>query len=184
MAGGRGVDEDQVGGAVPLQLLDLAEYQHVTDARDGGRDHVEDPGVGQPLRHPFQAVVLEILHQRVVGGEPPGPDRGPSTWRGRHQQDFFVAEVPMATEGGRDARLAFELDDKNRFARPGSHLGQRCAHGRLAHAALAGDDDDVALCAEGIHVHAGPSVVARLRPQIDRRPKILVTPLESANARR
>ena len=75
MAGGRGVHHDQVGGAVPLQLLDLAEDQDVADARDGGRDHVEDPGVRQPLGDPSQAVVLEILHQRVVGREPPGPDR-------------------------------------------------------------------------------------------------------------
>ena len=58
------------------------------------------------------------------------------------------------------------------------------AHRRLAHAALAGNDDDVALCAEGTHVHAGPSVVAGPHPQIDRRPKILVTPLESDHPRR
>ena len=137
-----------------------------------------------------QAVVLEILHQRVVGREPPGPHRARRDARaarsrgGRYEQDFFVAEVPVAAEGGRDARLALELDDEHRFARSGGHLGQRRAHRRLAHAALAGDDEDVALCAEGPHVHAGPSVVAGLPPQIDRRTKILVTPLESGDPRR
>ena len=194
VAGGRGVHQDQVGGAVPLELLDLAEDQHVADARDGGRNDVEDPGVRQPLRHALQAVVLEILHQRVIGREPPGPDRagrdpgpvraGRSTRHRGCQQDFVVAQVPLAAEGGRDARLALELDDEHRFACSGSHLGQCRAHRRLAHAALAGNDDDVALCAEGTHVHAGPSVVAGPRPQIDRRPKILVTPLESGHPRR
>ena len=190
VAGGGGVHQDQVGDAVPLQLLDLAEDQHVADARDGGRDDVEDPGVRQPLGHALQAVVLEILDQRVVGCEPPGPDRAgggppvrPATGR-RCQQDFFVAQVPVAAEGRRDARLALELDDQHRFACSGGHLGQGRAHGRLAHAALAGNDEDVALCAEGTHVHAGPSVVAGPRPQIDRRPKILVTPLESDHPRR
>ena len=90
----------------------------------------------------------------------------------------------MAAEGGRDARLALELDDEHRFACSGGHFGQCRAHRRLAHATLAGDDEDVALCAEGTHVHAGPSVVAGPRPQIDRRPKILVTPLESDHPRR
>ena len=71
-----------------------------------------------------------------------------------------------------------------RFPCSGSHLGQCRAHRRLAHAALAGDDENVALCAEGPHVHAGPSVVAGPRLQIDRRPKILVTPLESDHPRR
>ena len=79
---------------------------------------------------------------------PPAP-AGPRRSRG-----------PRAAEGGGDARLALELHDEDRFARVGGHAGQRRGHGRLAHATLAGDDEDVALCAEGTHVHAGPSVVA------------------------
>ena len=181
MTCGRGIHQDQVGDAVPFELLDLAEDQHVSDARNGGRNDVEEAGAGQPLRHPFQSVVFEILDERIIRGEPPGPNRAPSARCTRRQQGLLVAQVPVATEGGRDARLALELDDEHRFACSGGHPGQRRGHGRLAHATLAGNDEDVALCAEGIHVHAGPSVVAGLRPQIDRRAKILVTPLESAH---
>ncbi len=46
------VDQDQVGQGLAVELLDLAQHQHVTDARDGRRDHVEDPRVGQPLGDP------------------------------------------------------------------------------------------------------------------------------------
>ena len=83
--GGRGVHQDQVGDAVPLQLLDLAQHQHVADARDGGGDHVEDPRAGQPLGDPLQAVVLEILDQGVVGREPAGPDRALGRPARRHR---------------------------------------------------------------------------------------------------
>ena len=184
VARGRGVDQDQIGGPLPLQLLHLAEHQHVADARNGGRDHVEDPGSGQALGHAPQAVVLEILHERVVGRQPPCAHRPAGSGPARGEQDFFVAEVPVAAEGGRDPRLALEFHDEHRFAHPGSHLGQGRGHRRLAHATLAGDDEDVALCAEGPHVHAGPSVVAGPEPQMQRRPKILVTPLESDHPRR
>ena len=187
VAGGRRVDHDQVGDGRPLQLLDLAQDEHVADAGDGGRHHVEHAGAGQPLGHPPQAVVLEILDERVVGGEPPGPHRAsPAAGArpGRRQQDLLVAQVLPPAEGGGDPGLALELDDEDRSARLGSHAGQRRAHRRLAHATLAGDDEDVALCAEGPHVHAGPSVVAGLAPQIDRPPKILVRTLESDHPRR
>ena len=192
MASGRRVDHDQVGGRLPLQLLHLAQDQHVADAGDGRRDHVEHPRVRQSLGHAPQAVVLEVLDERVVGGEPPGPHlparppggRPPAGGPSGHQDDLLVVEVLVATEGGGNAGLALEFHDEDRFAGAGGHLGERRAHRRLAHAALAGDDEDVALCAEGTHVHAGPSVVAVSAPQIDRRPKILVKPLERGHPRR
>ena len=132
--------------------------------------------------------------ERVVGREPPGPHRAR---RPAARPDPAVRPAQPVRAGlprsrgprarpkaAGDAGLALELHDEDRFAGPGGHLGQRRAHRRLAHAALAGDDEDVALCAEGPHVHAGPSVVAGPAPQIDRRPKILVKPLESGSPRR
>ena len=97
MAGGRCVHQDEVGQRLALELLDLAQHEHVADAGDGRRDHVEDPRARQPLGDPPQAVVLEILHERVVGGEPPGPDRSrdapPDPAAGGRQQDLVVAQV-------------------------------------------------------------------------------------------
>ena len=71
--GGRGVDDDQVRRATPLELLDLAQHEHVTDAGDGGRDHVEHPRARQALGDASQPVVLEVLDQRVVRREPTRP---------------------------------------------------------------------------------------------------------------
>ena len=69
MAGGGRVDEDQVGGAGPLERLDLAEHEDVLHAGDGGRHHVERARVDEPLRDPPQPVGLEVLDEGGVGGE-------------------------------------------------------------------------------------------------------------------
>ena len=80
----------------------------------------------------------------------------------RASTDLLVAEVLALPEGGGDPGLALELHDEDRFADAGCHRGERRAHCRLADATLARDDEDVALCAEGPHVHAGLSVVPGL----------------------
>ena len=82
MAGGGRVDDDQVGDRLALELLDLAEDEHVADARDGRRHHVDHPRADQPFGDAAQAVVLEVLHQGVVGRDPPGPHRALSRRRG------------------------------------------------------------------------------------------------------
>ena len=182
MPGGGSVDDDQVGEGLAFELLDLAEDQHVADAGDGRRHHVEDPRARQPFGHAPQAVIFEILHERVVGRQPPGPHRAgrPAVGsdRGARQQDLFVAQVLVPSERRGDAGLALELHDEDREPGVGGHPGQRRGHGRLADATLAGDDEDVALCAEGTHVHAGPSVVAGFAPQRGRSRQDLVKTLE------
>ena len=75
--GGRGVHHDQVGHLVALELLDLAQDQHVADAGDGGGDHVDHAGADQALGDPLQAVVDQVFDQGIVGGDPAGPD-GPA----------------------------------------------------------------------------------------------------------
>ena len=62
-----------------LELLDLAQHQHVADAGNGGRHHVEHARAGQPAGHPSQAVALEILDQGVVGRDAPAADRALAT---------------------------------------------------------------------------------------------------------
>ena len=154
VARGRCVDHDQVGSAPLLELLHLAQHQHVADARNGGRHHVEHAGPGQPPRHPPQAVAFEILDQRVIGRDPPTPDRALApAGRIPPQDRLLVLEVARPPEGAGQAGLALELDDEHRKSGLSSHPGQRCRHGRLAHTTLAGDDEDVALCGESRRVH-------------------------------
>ena len=77
VAGGGRVEHDQVGRAGPLELLDLAEHEDVLDAGRGGGDDVERAArCTSRLRDPAHAVVLEVLEQRVVGRERPGPHVG------------------------------------------------------------------------------------------------------------
>ena len=73
--GGRGVDDDEVGHARPLELFDLAQDEHVADAGDGGRDDVEHAGGHDALRDPVEAVIGQVLEQRIVGGEAAPADR-------------------------------------------------------------------------------------------------------------
>ena len=156
------VDQDQVGHLGPLQLLDLAQDQDVPDAGDRGRHHVQDAGVRQPLGHALQPVVLEILDQRVVGRQAPGPHP-------LGQGLLLVAQVVPPAEGRGDPGLALELDDEHRFPGVGGHARHGRGHGRLADATLAGQHEDVALSQEGPHVHVAPSVLAVLAPA-DRSP--------------
>jgi len=149
----RTVHHDQVGRPLALELLDLAQDEDVADARNGRRHHVEDTRASQALGHPAQAMVLEVLDEGVIGGEPTSPHPG-------RQLGLLVAQVGGHSEGSRDAGLALELHDEDGAPGPCSHAGQGRAHGRLAHAALAGDQEDMALSTKGRHVHARPSVVA------------------------
>ncbi len=176
MPGRRRVDHDQVRHLRPLQLLDLAQDQDVPDAGDGGRHHVQHPRVRQPLGHALQPVILEILDQRVVRCQPPGPHPF-------GQRLLSVAQVVGPAEGRGDPRLALELDDEHRFSGVGGHARQRRGHRRLADATLAGHHEDVALSTEGADVHVGPSVVAVLATPIARPPKIQVRTLESRKSR-
>ena len=73
MPGGGRVDQDQVGGAGPLELLHLAEHEDVLHARDGGRHHVEGPRAAEAReirRRPWSS---RYSSERLVGGEGAGP---------------------------------------------------------------------------------------------------------------
>ena len=74
MAGRGGVDHDQVGAALLLETLHLAEHEDVLHPGDRRRDHVERAGLDQSLRDPLQPVVLEPVAERRVGGEGAAPD--------------------------------------------------------------------------------------------------------------
>ena len=74
MPGRGGVDHDEVGAALLLETLHLAEHEDVLHPGHRGRDHVERAGLHEPLRDPLQAVVLEPVAQRGVGGERAAPD--------------------------------------------------------------------------------------------------------------
>ena len=91
---------------------------------------------------------------------------------GRAEDRPVVAQVAVLAEGGGDARLALELDDQDRQADSGGHAGQGRHHGGLAHAALAGHDQDLALAAEGADVHDARSVVSDHR--VDGSPRVRV----------
>ena len=86
--------EDQVGGAGVLERLHLAEHEDVLHPGHGRGDDVERPRLDQPLRDPPQAVVLEVVEQRLVGREGAGPDPG-------RELGLLVAEGWLAEAGRR-----------------------------------------------------------------------------------
>ena len=163
VAGGRRVEDDEVGGAVgasrPLELLDLAEHEDVADAGHGGGDHVERAGGHQPLREPPEAVLAEVLEERVVGGERAGPDR-PRAPRRRGQLHLVVGER-IHVEHRRQPALALDLDDEGGQAGPGRGAGEHGRHRRFADAALARHDDDTGSREESGVVHVPGSLRRR-----------------------
>ena len=112
MAGGGGVEDDQVAVAGPLELLDLAQHEDVLDAGRGGGHDVERPGGHQAPGDPAHAVVLEVLEQGVVGGERAGPHVGRALGAAGRRRSR-----PRRSRGARrrtvgQARLALDLDDQ------------------------------------------------------------------------
>jgi hypothetical protein len=171
--GGRSVDQDQVGDALLLDLLDLAEDEDVADPGDRPGHDVDDPGRQESLGEALHPVVVEVFEQSVVGRDGPGVDD--AWWNHRPLVDrpgsqvggaggvqhlTGIAEPPGTAEGGRDPGPALQLDHQDGQAGAGGQVGQCGHHGGLADTALAGHDQDPALAAEGADVHDAPSVVS------------------------
>ena len=152
---GRGrVEHDQVRGAGTLELLDLAEHEHLADAWDGRRHDLEHAARHQALGHTPQAVVLEVLHEGVVRGDHPAP-HAPWPVERLVEHRFVVVEGGLQPEQARQPACVVELDHEHLEPGIGRHPSERRRDGRLADTALAGDDDDVALPAECLAIHSG-----------------------------
>ena len=148
MPGGGRVEDDQVGGVGPLELLHLAQHEDVAHAGDRGGDHVERPRPTEPFRDPSHTVGVEVLEQGVVGSEGARPHP-------RSELRFLVGERGLA-EAGREPRFALDLDDQHAHARAGRCGGQRGGHRRLADPTLARHDHDPGGRAEALEVHGPP----------------------------
>ena len=155
VTGRGGVEHDQVGDARPLELLDLAEDQDVLDTGHRRRHDVDGPAVHQPLRHPPQPMVLEVLEQGVVGRERARPHVGLAAAPAWREHDLLVAEAGRA-ERRRQPALAFDLDHEGPEPGACGHQGERGRDRRLAHTALARNDDDAGLLAEARWIQPSP----------------------------
>ncbi len=180
MAGGRGIDEDQIGEACLLDLFDFAEHQNVPDAGNGARDDVDDSRRHQALREPAEPVVGQVFDEGIVRGDPPGLHTARrDVWRlalgpevlfdlvgaRRAEHGPGVIDGVAVAEGVGDTRSTFELDDQDRQSGVGCHPGDGRHHGRLPDAALTRHDQDVTLHAESADVHDAPERSV-LRPPI------------------
>ena len=144
---GRGrVDDDQVGGARLVERLHLAEHEDVLHARaPRSRRRRARPTPTSRFEMPLHPVGLEVVDERGVGREEPGPDPG-------CELGLVVAERGRAEHRGQP-RFALDLDDQH--AQPGARRGdrERGRHRRLPDAALARDDDDAGGGAELRDLH-------------------------------
>ncbi len=115
----------------PLDLLDLAEHQDVPDPGDGPGHDVDDPRGEQALGDPAHPVVVQVLEERVVGGDGPGVDgarrdrptcsssvaSSPSDRPGRVEDLRRRSPRPFVpAEGGGHPAASLELDDQDRQA--------------------------------------------------------------------
>ena len=177
MARRRGVEDDEVGRARPLELLDLAQQQDVLDARGGGRHHVERTGGHQPLGQARQAMVPQVLQEGGVGRQRAGPHVG-GTVRSttRRQHHLVVAQLALA-EHGRQPGSALDLDDQGRQAGQGGGVSQRGADRRFADPALPGHDDQPRCTEELFRIHCArrpPGAVRAVRRTVPKLAALLV----------
>ena len=102
VSGGRTVDHDQVPLPGSLELLDLAEHDDVVDAGRGGADDVDHAARCQPLGDPREAVLAEVLVERVAGGDRADLDaraggrRAPACRRARRRARAGPRRLPRA----------------------------------------------------------------------------------------
>ena len=142
MAGRRTVEHDQVSVAAPLELLHLAQHEDVLDAGRRRRDDVEHSGVGQPLRYPPQAVVVEVLDQCPARRDRPTADpAGALRSEVVAEHRLVVGEhiVGVATEQARQPGLALDVDDEHAQSGLGCRARQHSRYRCLPDTALAGN---------------------------------------------
>ena len=143
-AAGR-VHDDQVGGALEVEALHLAEHEDVLHAGNRGRHDVEGAGLHQPLGDPLEPVVLEPVDQCRVRRQGARPDS-------LGQLALLVAEI-RAVERGREPRFALDLHDQHAHARARSRDRERRGDRGLADTPLARHDDDPGSGAELRELH-------------------------------
>jgi hypothetical protein len=136
-------------------VAELADGQDLSDPRGGGGHEVE--GLGQradAADHRDAQVQLEVLAQRRLGVHGHGPDVGCHLAR---------REVGRAgLEEGGQVTLGVHLAGEHALAVLGGQAGQGGGHGGLAHATLAGDEDQFELqqVRRVRHGHRGRTEVA------------------------
>ena len=129
MAGCGGVDNDEIRGSLLLERLHLAEDEDVLHTRDRRGHDLERARADQPFRDAPQPVVLEVVDERLIGGERPAADP-------RRQLRLLVPER-WAAEAGRQPRFALDLDDQHAQAGVRSGGGEGRGHRRLPYWGLA-----------------------------------------------
>jgi hypothetical protein len=151
--GGGGVEDQQVGHAVALHLLDLAEHEDVADAGDGGGHHVEGARADEALGDAAHAAPLEELHEGFVGGEGAGPDLGGAgVGVGVGEGDLVVGEVGLVVHGGQpDLPSTSTISDAQAAACGRERDGRR--YRGFADTALARNDDEARSREERCWIH-------------------------------
>ena len=135
---GLGVDDDEV--VVPLAHLvgELADGEDLLDARRGVGDEVERPGERADApdeRHLDEQP--QVLLERVLG-----------VHRHREQAGVELARLERQRRGVErrgERALGVHLAHERALAGPGGQVGERGGDGRLADAALAGDEQQAAV---------------------------------------
>ena len=179
VAGGRRVEDDEVGDTGLLELADLAEDEDLPDPGYRRRDDIERAGAHETGGETPEAVAGEVLEQRRVRGEDPRPDAsgdllrsGPVGCLGRGgarapreaQDRLVVAEIALVGEERREPRGVVERDDEHVEAGLGGEVRQCGARRCLADPALADDEEDVAPAQEPRDVHPAPDTTGSGAP--------------------
>ncbi len=121
VTGRRSVDDDQVVLAGAFELLDLAEHDDVVDPRRRRADDVDDTGAVQSLGDAGEAVVAEVLVERV----------------GRRDRQHLDVGQQLGQR-----RLAVEFDDQHAASGIRCGTGDHSRYRGLPHTALARHHDD------------------------------------------
>ncbi len=138
VAGGRGVDHDEVVVLLPGLPDHLADGQDLLDPRGGVGHEVQRARQGPDAGHQRDLdLEAQVLLQGLLGVHRHGEEVG-----------LDLAGLPGGGRGGEEVgqvALGVELTDEGRLAPAGGHQGQGRGDGGLADTTLAGDEDQLAV---------------------------------------
>ena len=154
VAGRRGVDDHEVVVALPHLVGHLADGEDLLHARRGVGHEVERAGQRTEAAQQRDAQLqAEVLLQRVLGVHGHGEQVG------LHLAGLEGERGALVGRGQR--ALGVHLADQGPLALAGREQPERRGDGGLAHAALAGDEQELPVQERG--GHRGPGVSSRSR---------------------
>ena len=142
MACSRSIEDDEVGDLGCLESFDSTQHEQIPNARGSCGHDVDGAGGHQAAGDASQAVIGQILGQRLIRGHETAADIGIAIRSSAGVEGLFNACELRCGKEAADWATRGQTDQKRGQSGPSGGPGQGRRHGAFAHASLPGHDED------------------------------------------